>query len=629
MNSQLINLYSLLQTDRYMTAEELANRLGGVSTKTVRNCVKALNMEIQPYEMMVTSKHGSGFVLEVGNEEKRTEFNAYIYKEEEKQNTIPDSVDERVTFLLRYFLQEKKYINLDDLSEYLYISRKTLVNNIRDVEKVLNSYNLSFERKPGQGIRVVGEEADIRECLLRVAQEAVGVQEDGNSTWIRELIEDKLQEYDVQVNPLSLESLTMHVRIACLRMEMGEEYRVHYPDEELDKISRHLEYALAEDIYNELKDRMGVSPDQHEIAYLAAHLSGDKIISSYALEEQKAYLEDIARQMLQIVYDAFNYDFRDNPQILTTLCQHLGPLTVRLAHHINHRNPLLNEVKEKYTLAYVMASSACVILGKLYRTIVSEDEISYIALFFALLLAQTEQNKAHYKGLLVSDMGLANAQLQAYGYMRDFSMYFDDIQITDSTHLEDVDRYDIVLSTGVLNIDRDYVLVSPITTDKDRTKLRQVLLDEQTLSCEKVFKESLFVTHVKKKKPADIIRLLCDMAYEQGYTEEGFYESVMMRESLLDTSFANKVVIPHPTEVLHKQPFAAVAVLDEPVEWGNHQAQVVIMIGVTQQEREDIRRFYSVLGSFMTRPLSVKKLIEEPDYDNFIRMLRDKEVRGG
>lgn len=62
------------------------------------------------------------------------------------------------------------------------------------------------------------------------------------------------------------------------------------------------------------------------------------------------------------------------------------PLVVRIRHDMKLTNPLLKDIRERYSLAYSMATTACVILNHKYHKIVKEDEIGYIALLFALAL---------------------------------------------------------------------------------------------------------------------------------------------------------------------------------------------------------------------------------------------------
>ena len=54
----------------------------------------------------------------------------------------PNTVEDRFRFLLACFLDGEEYFKLDDLSEELYVSSKTLSAELRQVEFVLGSITL-------------------------------------------------------------------------------------------------------------------------------------------------------------------------------------------------------------------------------------------------------------------------------------------------------------------------------------------------------------------------------------------------------------------------------------------------------------------------------------------------------
>ena len=139
VSRQISDIYRRLSEDEYQTAEALAEELG-VSSKTVRKQLKNLNELLSEYGVFVESKHGTGYRLVVKDSYRRIELEELMQKRELQQSGIPNSSEERVKYLLEYLLNSDGYVKLDDLSEMLYISKKTLTGNLKEVESMLGEF---------------------------------------------------------------------------------------------------------------------------------------------------------------------------------------------------------------------------------------------------------------------------------------------------------------------------------------------------------------------------------------------------------------------------------------------------------------------------------------------------------
>ena len=164
VSRQMSDIYRRLSESEYQTAEALAEELG-VSSKTIRNQLKNLNELLSKFEVCVESKHGAGYRLAVKNPGRRKEMEELMQKRELQESAIPNSSEERVQYLLEYLVNAEGYVKLDDLSELLYISKKTLTHNLKEVENLLGEYNLCLKRKPNYGVQVEGKEFDRRLCI--------------------------------------------------------------------------------------------------------------------------------------------------------------------------------------------------------------------------------------------------------------------------------------------------------------------------------------------------------------------------------------------------------------------------------------------------------------------------------
>ena len=172
-----------------MTADELAAQLK-LSGKTVRSLIKTYAKEMQENGFCITAKPGRGFGIEI------TDAQTYVSgskPQQGEQTGIPQDAQERIQRLRQYLLEKDGYSKLDDLSEQFFVSRRSISNDLREVERQLAEYGLSIRRKPGYGICVVGSETNRRICIAAQRDESRPVEQQ-----IQELVSRVLEKRKVR-----------------------------------------------------------------------------------------------------------------------------------------------------------------------------------------------------------------------------------------------------------------------------------------------------------------------------------------------------------------------------------------------------------------------------------------------
>ena len=148
MDERIWTIAEILDKSGPMTADELAAQLK-LSGKTVRSLIKTYAKEMQENGFCITAKPGRGFGIEI------TDAQTYVSGSKPQQGErtgIPQDVQERIQRLRQYLLEKDGYSKLDDLSEQFFVSRRSISNDLREVERQLAEYGLSIRRKPGYGI---------------------------------------------------------------------------------------------------------------------------------------------------------------------------------------------------------------------------------------------------------------------------------------------------------------------------------------------------------------------------------------------------------------------------------------------------------------------------------------------
>ena len=168
MDERIWTIAEILDQSGPMTADELAAQLK-LSGKTVRSLIKTYAKEMQENGFCITAKPGRGFGIEI------TDAQTYVSgskPQQGEQTGIPQDAQERIQRLRQYLLEKDGYSKLDDLSEQFFVSRRSISNDLREVERQLAEYGLSIRRKPGYGICVVGRETNRRICIAAQRDES-------------------------------------------------------------------------------------------------------------------------------------------------------------------------------------------------------------------------------------------------------------------------------------------------------------------------------------------------------------------------------------------------------------------------------------------------------------------------
>lgn len=255
MNTRMQRIIQLLMnTDELQTSTELATTLQ-VSSKTVQNDVKELNKVLESNIAFIKSYRGKGYLLQINDDEK---FKCLLKSFSEKDDQIiPTEPEERIQFLMEKLLLQASYLKMDDLADELFISRSTLQSDINDIRNIVKKYGLSLEQKPNYGIRITGNEMEIRFCIseyvfnhksnfIDQSTELIEILPKEELVWVRDSILSNLRKYSIVITDISLNNLITHIAIACKRIR--EKESIEIVQEELGEIAKKKEYTVAREI---------------------------------------------------------------------------------------------------------------------------------------------------------------------------------------------------------------------------------------------------------------------------------------------------------------------------------------------------------------------------------------------
>ena len=327
MDARVKQLVNMIEDAQPVAVAVLAKRLE-VSERAVRNYIHRANDSLAGVARIVGSK--GQYRIDVARADELARLLDGVAL---AHPGIPDTRDGRVSFLLNDLLMRSQWVTIEEYADLLYVSARTLSNDMRLVEQKLAQFDLTLEKRPRYGIRVAGGGVTTAPVPGLAGYGRVADTDDAKLAErlraIAACVDDALTASPVTVSSLASRNLIMHLYIALGRIEQG--CYVPAAESDVQKLEGTREYAAAFQIAANIKDALGVSMPREEVAFIAIHLLGR---GTGVPEKGSAVISDemweIASEMVRAVNDEFRFDFSGDLELRMNLARHIGLWAIAL-----------------------------------------------------------------------------------------------------------------------------------------------------------------------------------------------------------------------------------------------------------------------------------------------------------
>jgi lichenan operon transcriptional antiterminator len=644
LNSRLKSLIiELLSHKEPVTSEYLAKILG-VTSRTIRNDVKTLNLELKKIGVQIEASRGVGYYIDGALGQQVTELIEELFMlQEEEQAKTPVLPEERVLYILKSIIIADDFIATEQLATELFVSKSTVDNDLKQVEKLLEKYDLKLFKKQNYGIKLVGNEMNIRfclsECLANIKNEQAELENeivaDVGINEIKDITKNYIKELSFTMAELPLNNLVMHIAIAIQRIKKGK--NVEAGSIELDQMEDLVEYKVATKIVKSIEEKFAIKIPLGEVAYITIHLLGAK-----HFEDKNFHGSDFAPLLGESHYQlvvtilseinrVYRIDLQEDRELIYGLGLHLRSAINRLKYRMNLRNPMLAEIKKNYPFSFELGIVAAEIIQNNSELIVNEDEIGYIAIHLEAAVERMKNKKRRQtkRVAIVCASGLGTSKLLAASVESVFPG-IDIVGTYPSYSIGDIklDEVDLILSTIPIGKEGPIpaLHINAILTEKDIEKVREhisskFLNEDKNKSLKKLqnlFSDELFFTEINKKNPKEIIRSLSTILNIKGYVDDSFQQSVLEREEISPTSIGNLVAIPHPLKPNALDSCIAIGIVKKPVKWGEHTVQLVLLLALNEKDKEEFSSLFNHLWKLVQNKKLVSELCSTEKFKDFI-----------
>lgn len=623
MENLVIRIFRILKDGKYHTSLELADILN-ISDRTCRKYIKILSEILIKKNVEIESKPRFGYLLKDNNISENELFHNEVKK-------IPNSANDRLIYLINKLISEDRYIKLFDVSEEIYTSSKTLSQDLKKVSELLENYNLFLERKPYYGIRLQGNEIDIRNFYIDVLEKRLNENdiEDDVKLKIVEIAENisiNFRGKNIKISDISLQNLAISFYVTLNRIDKN--YLIEdiiENEDELFKVKKGEIKACINDlknIFNLKKDMSERDIDYLTIRFMTTETMTYSSIKNLDVKDIQKLIEDI----FFYINVTFKIDLSNDEMLYKNLYTHLIALVIRLRFGIKTQNPLIDDIKKNIPFEYNLSQYVCSRIGEKYSKELSEDEVGYIAV---ILHMAKEINKRNRKKniLLICPSGRGISKFLTYTFKNSFSEYLNEINACGLSDLKyiNLDEIDIVFSLvdDKLNINKPVYKIKYFLNSDDLENIKKIL-DDNKEYVNSIFAKELFFHFEEEINKKDLISFVSNKFKEYIKFNDDLESLIIEREKLGMTEISEDVAIPHPIHVIPSVNKIAVCLLDKSIKWINNEVKIVLFMLINNSNGEN-EKIYKLLTKVVNDKKIIDKILKNPIYENYINILKDLE----
>lgn len=623
MENLVVRIFRILKDGKYHTSLELADILN-ISDRTCRKYIKILSEILIKKNVEIESKPRFGYLLKDNNISENELFHNEVKK-------IPNSANDRLIYLINKLISEDRYIKLFDVSEEIYTSSKTLSQDLKKVSELLENYNLFLERKPYYGIRLQGNEIDIRNFHIDVLEKRLNENdiEDDVKLKIVEIAENisiNFRGKNIKISDISLQNLAISFYVTLNRIDKN--YLIEdiiENEDELFKVKKGEIKACINDlknIFNLKKDMSERDIDYLTIRFMTTETMTYSSIKNLDVKDIQKLIEDI----FFYINVTFKIDLSNDEMLYKNLYTHLIALVIRLRFGIKTQNPLIDDIKKNIPFEYNLSQYVCSRIGEKYSKELSEDEVGYIAV---ILHMAKEINKRNRKKniLLICPSGRGISKFLTYTFKNSFSEYLNEINACGLSDLKyiNLDEIDIVFSLvdDKLNINKPIYKIKYFLNSDDLENIKKIL-DDNKEYVNSIFAKELFFYFEEEINKKDLISFVSNKFKEYIKFNDDLESLIIEREKLGMTEISEDVAIPHPIHVIPSVNKIAVCLLDKSIKWINNEVKIVLFMLINNSNGEN-EKIYKLLTKVVNDKKIIDKILKNPIYENYINILKDLE----
>ncbi|MGW7927265.1 BglG family transcription antiterminator [Staphylococcus xylosus] len=590
---------------QYVTIYDIAQHLA-VSSRTIHRELKSIESFLSTFDIELERVTKKGIQLKTTEMALNSLKHALLH-----ENTIDLSQEEQKVIILYALIQTNTPIKQYVLAQEIGVSNQTMTKLLDDLDTELDQYQLTLQKKRGEGIQLHGAESKKRELLSQlmvnnlnstsvysvienhfvyqsINQSQLAMVDMDKIFQIERILMDHLGQLPYSLTESSYLTLTVHIVLSIERM-LNNQY-VALNDDIYNSVKDSFEHEVAQALALHLEHIYSVQFNKAEVTFITIHLRGAKRKESAEVFKDSKD-ESKIEKFIHSVSHFSQQSFKDFKTLSEGLKLHIIPAINRLNANIETYNPLTEMIQHKYPRLFESVHRALLQTWPNFNF--PDSEIAFIVLHFGGALQN--QNSAFYNVLVVCSSGIGTSRLLATRLQQTFS----DIQKTTQASvgdLNDIDatQFDAIISTVDLDIALPYITVNPLLPDADvnhvsaflnthhkqpkiqtyETNNTNILNPEEKLTYIRKGLEIIDSVNVDYTSVSNWTTYLTNTLLEHQIITESQSFAELIKQHMDRQGFVlapYPIAIPHLKSEIIKKPFILITILNEPILLNSNQ----------------------------------------------------------
>ena len=630
----------LLDHPEGMKGDDIAKRLQ-VSSRTVRSDIKRLQELLEVHGIKISAITNRGYKLE---RQDVHDVLMNVLPEVSSQEVLSDK-NKRLLYLVGYFLKallENKSVTQGELADEMYVALSSLKVYLGELRDFLSDYFLQIVTYRNEGLRLKGDENDIRTCIVDYQREMRNpnvhrlIFAEFSSQEINFLIEEVMKQCSLQLTDVARESLCLQMALAVRRSAEG--HLTICSSSVAQELEKSFEYRIAKEMVNALYKATGKDIPYNEVFYLSkCLLTGKKLSVTPESIKEKAFLNEnadsigdklseLVDEILYAIEKNYGLDFGNDEYLKEGLLLHLRIAIAQVNFRMGMRNDLLSSIKNEYPLAFQLGILAARIVRERVQIVFHENEIGYIALHFGAAMSRNhiKESDVSKKIIIVGLIGFGMSMMLKTKIKEYFRNRLNILAVLPIYKLNDewINQADYIFSTVPLkNVDeRKVIRINSVLGKTDLVELEKKIFSKAKLTVEtlkEIFDAKNFFVEMEFDSREECLNFLTRKAVEQGFMSETAKASVFEREGMSSTAIGDFAAIPHPVDTVDNISKVFVLTLKKTITWGDLPVQAVFLLNIENGKSQLWEELFFKLYDYIKKFDGVRSLLKNKSYEKF------------
>lgn len=600
ITKELLELYDSI------TTKELADRIG-VSMSSVRHRMTEVKDLFAEYGIEVAAIPKKGILLEASAAERDTMYNHI----QDLAYSTPETREHRKDYILKTLFEYSDNYTVQLFAEDLFVSKKIISEDLEEVTRFLEKYDVKLLIKKNKGITIDGNEFDIRQAMIAHY----------NSLWWHKKYEEKPASIDRRISRRAwtyMKNLYGDLDVLGVQrilLETERSLNVTWTDIAFGRL---LEYAIIlkrriqkgwiiaapavvslllvdEKYYQAAKKALSqLSPRNDlamEVKYLAARIYVAETIDPMETENSLLFKPQVKLYLKQVGRILGHDELCKNTRLIIRICQLLSSIQYRRNYKILYWTDSNRDVRATISGVYAICLLHSHILEEGTGLTFKQDNIADFAILINNYL-QTHRKEVIY----VNATDNATAHYQLDKLQRTFS----ELRFVKAVHFLQFSPETHAGKTIVSTVDLKYpglrvYHISKHVDDKDIEHLKRTFRREHEkeigASLHNSFLHAQYEINASSRQDA-VEKICAILAEDYQFDKISLTQKIKQNERALSSATGNGIALPHviaddvPTEMI------AEFHLKHRILWDNENlASQLILLAVREDHVNDALAF--------------------------------------